>query len=76
MKAERPKRSSNAGRLVRPVRTFETYADAHPEVNLEIGDMNEGNLEDMMDELDDDVKDKDVRDKMDRDNADDEGQKD
>ena len=51
--AERPKQSSSEGRLVRPVQTFETYAEAHPEINLDIGRADGENAEDMMDELKD-----------------------
>ena len=39
---------------------METYAEAHPDAELEIGDMNGENTENEMDELDRDVMDKDV----------------
>ena len=49
--AERPKQNRGEGRLVRPVQTFETYAEAHPEVNLDMGRADGENAEDMIDEL-------------------------
>ena len=41
LEAEQQHGSENRPQLVRPVRTFETWAEAHPDREQDIGDMNQ-----------------------------------